>query len=242
MKKKKRKLEGKLEYEFYRWGVLSPQDHPEASLPDEEKSFHTAPKRKGIYAFPRGYIETFLLGMSDIRRKPDSNNNGRSFWLKDDNGRILCVSDVYLNPDNLREGIKDEIKQLLKRRGLRGKDIDTVFTGNIGDWDNYENHKVVYYTRAHKFKYSGPYIWHHLKEYGTDKPLVEKKDILDESGSWIKTTMKVWARALEKIDTLERFSSYIDFGLFGKNLRHGNPHTYPNHYSKDHYEVFIEKL
>lgn len=250
MKKRKRKLEGKKEYEFYRWGTLSPKDHPEVSN-YEERTFHTAPVRKGIYAFPKGYIETFLLGLSDERKNPDQNNNGRCFWLRDNSGKILTVDDVYVNPD-FRAIIKPEIKKLLKLRKIKEKDLDYIFIGdkdNDDEWDIKDNHKMIYMTKVKRFKYSGPYIWHHLSSYfsgNIERPLVQEKDILDKRGSWIKTTMKIWEAALRKLDTIERWQSYIE--TWGSSTKyengssHGNPHTRPNIYSKDHYEVFIEKV
>lgn len=249
MKKKKKKLEGKQEYEFFRWGILTARNHPEAALPEncEERSYHTAPVKKGIYAFPKGYIETFLLGLSDSRKNPDGNNNGRRYWIRNENREILTLKDVYINPYNKIEGIKPEIKGFLKKKGIKSKDLDYIFTGDIEndeDWENPKNFKMTYNTKVHRFKYSGPYIWHHLDSYndkGTDKNIIKPEDIIDRKGSWVKTTMKVWIKALNKIDTIFRWQSYID-SVVGNRKGAGNPHTYPFRYSKDMFEVFIEKL
>lgn len=248
MRKKKKKLDGKYEYEFFRWGKLSPSDHPEASLPEnsDKRTFHTAPVRKGIYAFPKGYIETFLLGMSDKRKNPDENNNGRCFWLRDDNRKILTAKDVYDNLFELNQQVKPEISKMLKKQGIDTKDLDYIFPS---DDEEGENFLMVYYAKVRRFKYSGPFIWHHLKSYydgEKEKYIVNLKDILDERGSWIKTTMKVWIKALHKSDTIERWKSYINTwgseSKYKNGSSHGNPHTGPSIYSKDHYEVFIEKL
>lgn len=251
MRKRKKKLEDKIEYEFYRWGTLSPKDHPEASLPgdSENRTYHTAPVRKGIYAFPKGYIEPFLLGMSDNRKNPDQNNNGRCFWLRGNDRKILTIEDIYSDPE-MHENIKPEIKGFMAKRGIKEKEIDYIFIGDVDseqDWNNKENYKMIYMTKVKRFKYSGPYIWHHLKYYGRindKKLLVDPKDIIAEKGSWIKTTMKVWLRALERCDIQERWESYICIisGTYKKGTNHGNPHTYPKRISKDHYEVFIEKI
>jgi len=45
--------------EFIRFGGLSPVKQRGYTTNDEERGFHTPPARKGIYAFPRGYIELF---------------------------------------------------------------------------------------------------------------------------------------------------------------------------------------
>lgn len=173
------------------------------------------------------------------------------FWLRDDSGKILTVDDVYVNPD-FRAIIKPEIKKLLKLRKIKEKDLDYIFIGdkdNDDEWDNKDNHKMIYMTKVKRFKYSGPYIWHHLSSYfsgNIERPLVQEQDILDKKGSWVKTTMKVWEHALRKLDTIERWQSYIEtWGTSTKYINgssHGNPHTRPSMYSKDHYEVFIEKV
>lgn len=64
--KNKNPYQNKTSYEFIRWGTLGLQIHKEASLPgnSEDRDFHIAPTKKGIYAFPKGYVETFLLGVS----------------------------------------------------------------------------------------------------------------------------------------------------------------------------------
>ena len=43
---------------FVRWGNLNPVKHKEHS---KKEGFHVAPKKKGIYAFPCGYVERFLI-------------------------------------------------------------------------------------------------------------------------------------------------------------------------------------
>ena len=43
---------------FIRYGSLTPQYHDIKSY----DSPHTAPVEYGIYAFPKGYVEPFLLG------------------------------------------------------------------------------------------------------------------------------------------------------------------------------------
>ena len=47
---------------FYRWGNLNAVKHKESRGADEDEWMHVAPVYKGIYAFPRGYVETFLIG------------------------------------------------------------------------------------------------------------------------------------------------------------------------------------
>ena len=46
---------------FIRYGSLVPQYH-ELDDDEGERWFHTAPVEYGFYAFPKGYVEPFLLG------------------------------------------------------------------------------------------------------------------------------------------------------------------------------------
>lgn len=95
----------KKSYEFFRWGTLSPQDHKEGSLPGDSPSrgFHTAPVRKGFYAFPKGYIETFLLGKSPKDMIPGKEGNGRFFYLRNLTGEKITRDEYYnFRPDEKR--------------------------------------------------------------------------------------------------------------------------------------------
>ena len=53
--------------DFVRWGAMSPQKHKEARRPEISTTsmFHVAPTVWGIYAFPRGFVFDWLLGMSE---------------------------------------------------------------------------------------------------------------------------------------------------------------------------------
>lgn len=77
--KNKNPYQNKTSYEFIRWGTLGLQIHKEASLPgnSEDRDFHIAPTKKGIYAFPKGYVETFLLGVS-----PENIIEEKGSWIK----------------------------------------------------------------------------------------------------------------------------------------------------------------
>lgn len=220
-------------YEFFRWGTLSPQDHKEGSLPGDSpfRGFHTAPVRKGFYAFPKGYIETFLLGKSPKDMIPGKEGNGRFFYLRDLTGKKIIRDKYY----NLRP---DEKTAILRRVGIKEVQVDFCYTGD-DDYSDDQKFIAVYSPRPKRFVYTGPYIWHHLRNYDNNKPLVNSSDIIAEKGSWIKTTLDVWWRALKKSDTIYRWKSYINRG---KGNRHGNPHTCPSWYCKDDYEVFIERI
>lgn len=203
-----------MKIDFIRWGNLNPVKHKEARLEgeDENRTFHTAPAFKGIYAFPSHRIEFFLLG--------GSYGDNRSIYLKDEEGNKITISDFWEDDEH----IKPKYKVLLKKRGIRFRDITEIYDEKNSTW------YMAYMNKPHKFAYEGP-LWHHLGDY------VDKKDIISQKGSWIKTTYKTYCKAYEKADTVERFSLYISGGE-----RHGNPHTYPNKHTRDHYEVFIERI
>lgn len=194
-------------YEFFRWGTLSPQDHKEGSLPGDSpfRGFHTAPVRKGFYAFPKGYIETFLLGKSPKDMIPGKEGNGRFFYLRDLTGKKIIRDEYY----NLRP---DEKTAILRRVGIKEIQVDFCYTGD-DDYSDDQKFIAVYSPRPKRFVYTGPYIWHHLRDYDNNKPLVNPSDIIAEKGSWIKTTLDVWWKALKKSDTIYRWKSYIDMEI-----------------------------
>ena len=88
--------------EFIRYGNLSPQMHKIPKNP-EDRSYHTAPVEKGFYAFPRGFIETFLLGGSGS----GSLQNGRFRKLRDSNGKPIKVAydDVRLEKNFIMQNL-----------------------------------------------------------------------------------------------------------------------------------------
>ena len=95
-----------------------PQDHKEGSLPGDSpfRGFHTAPVRKGFYAFPKGYIETFLLGKSPKDMIPGKEGNGRFFYLRDLTGKKIIRDEYYnLRPDE-KTAKRDSSRFLLHRR------------------------------------------------------------------------------------------------------------------------------
>lgn len=203
---------------FYRWGNLNPVKHKEARLPDSEKTMHIAPVVKGIYAFPRGFVERFLIG--------GSYTDHSTKFLLDENGNKILDNDFWeLYPE---VHVAKKYVKYLKKKHIRIKDISCKYD------EEKKEHYVTYKVRPKKFRYTGD-IWHHLIEY------VDPKDIIDKTESWVKTNFSVYCKALHKCDTIERFDSYLGKD-WGKKEWHGDPHTYPNNFSKDHYEVFIEHV
>lgn len=195
---------------FIRYGNLNSVKHKEHS---KENDFHTAPRKMGIYAFPRGYVERFLIGSSFT-------NHWRK-WLLDEKGNKILYNDLW--DDDYK--LKPKYKKLLQKRHIKERNLSSYYYNEI--W------YTLYIKFPKIFQYKG-LIWSHLEDY------VSSKDIIDRYGSWIKTTYQVYCKALHKCNINDRFQSYINPII--NNSRHGNPHTFPSKYSKDHYEVFIEHL
>jgi hypothetical protein len=212
---------------FIRFGGLSPviQTHYQTG---EEKTFHNPPRRRGIYAFPFPYIERFLLGATD----EPGNISNKSQWLRDENGNKIIYEDFYLgtyNEKSLMRDINPKYINLLKKLNIKRSDISAATDKK--DDKNY----ITFLKKPKVFEYDGE-IWHHLGDY------LKPHQIIATSGSWTKSdmdnynyafTMDVRAAKRDMLKTAKEFSGFSDF--MKKN-------PYKSWFSKDHLEVFIEKL
>ena len=208
---------------FVRWGNLNPRKHKEARLSDEsdDRTFHTAPCFKGIYAFPQGLVESFLLGgVAPVSGKIQD----RCFYLKDDCGNKIDENDFWKYDKDTNDFViaKPYYVLLLKKRGLTKRQLSSYYDEQVN------KNFVIYSTNKHTFRYNGD-IWHHLS--------VDKRDVISERGGWTKTTFSVYIDAINRCIAKDKFASYIK-----RDDRHGNPHAYPYEFSKDHFEVFIERI
>lgn len=211
---------------FIRFGGLSPvkQDHYDTS---RDKTFHNPPRRKGNFAFPHPYIEYFLLGSSS----EPSHVSNKSMWLKDENGDLIKSDDFY-NYDKYDEktfefDINKKYLKLLKRLKIKKKDLRTSTKDDV--------HYMVVLKKPKYFEYSGE-LWHHLGKH------LKPEQILDTSGSWVKTDMDNYLIAL-KLETKEAKKDMLKFARQYDNVKNylgKNP--FKNHYTRDHLEVFIEKI
>ena len=109
--------------EFIRYGNLIPQQHDRPTN-ENDWTFHTPPCEYGFYAFPKGFVEPFLLGgigSGNVR-------NGRFKFLKDENGNKIYVefgdffSEEY-DDKTYKIYVKDKWLPLLKKNGLKYNDI-----------------------------------------------------------------------------------------------------------------------
>lgn len=228
--------------DFIRYGSLVPQKH-EINI----ESFHAAPAEYGIYAFPRGYEEPFLLGgvgKGNVK-------NGRYRFLRDDNGNKVeaIYSDIF---DDERKCIKEPYVSLIKKHSVKYNtlypyildsndddgilmeryDLEDLTSGPLSD----TKLTYIFENKPTKFKYSGN-IWHHFESFG-DKIIIPDAYIIKRSASewWILTDIKTYENALKKYTKMRKYSISNDFKCANSD---GIPLDY---FSKDEYEVFIEKV
>lgn len=214
--------------EFIRYGGLSPVKQIQY---ETNTGFHNPPKRKGIYAFVYPYIDLFLIGStSDV-----GHISNKSAWLKDRYGNLIKSDDFFTDEwkNNMYLLPKPKYITLLKERNIKYKHLRSSKKNDV--------YYVSYIKKPHTFTYSG-LIWHHLYEY------VKPIDIIESNGSWVKTTMKVYEEALNKIISVD-MKDLIKIEKYG-----GLKYQFPNKInpyigsgtrvsiSKDHLEVFFERI
>ena len=230
---------------FTRIGGLSPVVQKGYTTNPKIRGYHTPPARKGFYAFIYPYFEPFLLGgnWSKLGKK---NKHEKFEYLKDNDGNKikLYVKDFqYSNdtPDIFSGELNPELKKYLVKgkcgksnRNYDGTDIsDKFWTEDCRDCnDNFVNYYLIYRKPPKVFEYTGE-LWHHLKNSAV-KPF----EIISEVGDWIKTDYDVFVRALaqDKMDCVKQLRS----GPFGQ-IEINTRNVY-KHISKDHLEVFIERI
>ena len=214
--------------EFVRFGGLSPVKQKGFTTSDDA-SFHAPPTRKGIYAFPKGYIELFLLGggYGDPKNKDGSN---RFTYVKDKDGKRITDSHPEFEKYQENENYWD-VNLGLKDNAVPDDDGDYAY-------DDY-NHALIQRVHPKRFKYSGD-IWHHHKEF------VNPVDIQKEKGDWVKTNMETYLNAFAKNahsakKEMRRNQTHYNGGEFdiSKVDVASDPLKY---FTRDHLEVFIERL
>lgn len=232
---------------FVRFGNLVPQKHD-----INRGTYHTAPVKFGIYAFPKGYVEPFLLsgvGRGNIQ-------NGRWKFVKDRNGKKLYASFNELfnsfkikNTDSTIESVEelkleftDEYKTLFKNINPYQFQVYQLDENGIllpTSWYLYseeESDKKVYWViqnKRNEFTYTGN-VWTHLM-YNM-KPF----EILRRSNEWVLVNIKTYEKALKSYISRYKFTRAKDMGAFiHTHDTSGLPLEYLD---LDMIEVFIEKV
>lgn len=208
--------------EFIRFGGLSPVIQKGYTTSESERYFHTPPARKGIYAFPRGYIEPFLLGGDCYINPKNKNATRRVMYVRDKDGNVITDSHPEYDSYDDNESIWS-VKVKLKEGAKPDEEGDYWFA-------DYE-HALVKRVHPRKFIYHGD-IWHHLDEHC--------KEIKKSVGSWVLTTMDEYCNAFGKYAIECRKESIKMAKSPGSSPIIQRPPF--DWFSKDHLEVFIERL
>lgn len=236
-----------IRYKFVRFGSLKPQMHDLTA----REWFHTAPVVRGIYAFPQGFVEGFLIGGVGS----GSLQNGRFSKFKDSK-----TGKVYRVKGSEFEEFKKKFSKDIQRR-LRTSYTHDDWLEEIEDDDDndycYEDFEKKYNegtwdvwieNTPTRFTYGG-LIWHHL--FNSDCPQKDKEYpyYIAISGSWVLTDMPTYVRCLNAKVGRDKYHS--TFAMYYDNpsgpakrsqppgLNYGG-RPYP--YSKDDFEVFIEDI
>ena len=244
----------KITMDFVRWGAMSPQKHEEAKQSEKcrTSTFHMAPTVWGIYAFPHGFVYDFLLGSTDESLR----QTNRFRWVKDAKGQRVKYEDFH---DENFEKMKQNEKRLSRLNHM---------TGNCS-WRCEGNEGYTWEGPANKFKYGGD-VWHHLEffhyEYNDAKygcrpdlenlPFVEKDEypavlkkirivpmqaIIERSGSWVKTSIRDYRKALRKFEDCRKHFEALAQETQRKTMCYiTSPEGCLN--IKAQMEVFIEKV
>ncbi len=118
---------------FIRWGNLNSVKHKEARGASDDEWVHVAPCYKGIYAFPRGYVERFLIGGSyGLHHK---------VAIKD-GGNLVREKDFY---EEDWETPKEKWKTFIQKNKIKMRDLTHIEK----DGDSY----MAYHTKPKRFKY-----------------------------------------------------------------------------------------
>lgn len=196
----------------------------------KEDSFHGAPARKGIYAFISFMIEPFLLGgYNEIGTK-----YSKYKYVRDSKGNKIITCRYYIDKNrppvdkysdyfDYNVSITDEHRAYLEKRyGAKQK--------NLFISDHYDEKTGFVYMitlkKPKRFKYTKE-IWHHHVET-TPRHL-----ILKEKGDWILTDFNTFVLAFNK--------------AIHNDMKYRHPYNFDirsryKQFSKDVYEVFIEKI
>lgn len=232
---------------FVRYGGLSPlkQEH---YLPDghHDKGFHNPPRKHGLYAMIKGYEELFLLGSTN----DPEHISGKSQWLKDDDGNLVEDTRNY-DIETGKDIIPIELKKLLKKRKIKQNQLGSyrkmmkcpvvsldcdicqikVECDELSKTPSY----LTVLKKPKTFSYKGD-LWHHIVD------TVDDVDVIDRCGDWVKTSYDTFIKAFKK-DKHSLLKEAHGSEWFDSNFSKTDPYRGVGiNYSKDHLEVFIEKL
>jgi hypothetical protein len=205
--------------EFVRFGGLSSvnQKGYNPSMP----TMHSPPARKGVYAFPLGCIEPFLLGGSRRTAK------GMARYVRDKKGNKISYKD---NPDLYTN---TEGRPFYAQSGavfLAERNFYKVFSTTQGEKD-----EEIFWVRPapmKRFIHVGE-IWHHLGDH------LSPSQILSRKGYWVFTDIESYEEAFKKESIRLRQLTAKDWVGGGRINEVRKKFGW---YSKGHIEVFIPRI
>ena len=229
--------------EFWRWGNHVPQKHNIGDF----VTFHTPPVEYGIYAFPKGFVERYL-----IEGSYGNICNGRYCYVRDEKKRkIMMTIGDYQSIDYDYQGFvtsvpsglemiigwkKQELRLSTKDGRYTFREIDKEEVKRYGLDVNESYPLVKENSKPKKFEYNGN-IWHHFEftypsaieakciTYPSEievkcKRLVRPEEIIHKSYDWILTDMKTYEKAYTKALNIYKYNYFIEQK---KNNNWGNP-------------------
>jgi hypothetical protein len=211
-----------------------PQHH--FAIDPKDMDFHTAPARKGFYAFPRGYTDFFLVGCTQHPKHISQ----KSYYLKDENGKRMSWERHVNHRDwplrgekQPKDAISPELWRVLKVQGIRHS--------QTFEHEGY----ICILKKPHIFRYTGDF-WHHLAD------CVDPEDVIDLRGSWVKTSFRAWKKAFRRVKHINLRDLHGGAGLTDpKDRTSWNDYKkmgclaedpYKSLYAVDRLEVFFERV
>lgn len=210
---------------FIRFGGLSPINQKKSYKTD---TFHSAPCKKGFYAFVSFLIEPFLLGGFN----PVGTRHSKRVYVKDHDNKKVILGKHYKGWIDNEDGDEwyisclekeDDYEYTYKKYGKQKKLFMTV--------DYCEKTGYEYLTTLKppkKFKYTKN-LWHHLGDY------CPRHEIIDVSKQWVLTDFNTYVKALTKALHDKR-------KIYDEVFNSPISKTKYKQFNKDEFEVFIEKL
>jgi len=139
-------------------------------------------------------------------------------------------------------GSIDKFQPSTMPKGLRDHPSDDAPKEEMEKWekerdafdfdDHYKRKKKILSSIRKEFRKTDGYIWSHLEEE------VRPSEVVDRHGSWVKTSIREWQRAFNKMSVRNRMPKGL-MGLETKNINSARGIT--GYYSKDHCEVFFDE-
>ncbi|MCB1178443.1 MAG: hypothetical protein KDK36_12735, partial [Leptospiraceae bacterium] len=195
------------------------------------------PKRKGFYAFPKGFVEYFLI----TNREPQHITQ-KSVWLKNEKGEKFKEEGNY-KPFEYTRGnkifynhwVSKEVLKQLKRKGFKKNWVEKDFTPQ-GDW------YLCYFKPPKGFRHFGN-VWNHLHTFEGFPIELRRRNWI--KGSWIKLSYRNYCYAFHKVTkTLKEKlwkENHKEENFDYKEYLCWNKSKWKENFEKDDFEVFIEK-